>query len=98
MAKKIKLTIEEIVKDFEALIRHDERLNTILDMKKFSEEDIEDFHLEMIALMEKYLPTYREKVSREYFSEDATTLNKAMILYDDLHENFRHIFCQLFQN
>ena len=98
MAKKIKLTIEEIVKDFETLIRHDERLNSRFDIKKFSEEDIEDFHLEMIALMEKYLPTYRQKVSREYFSEDATTLKKAMILYDDLHENFRQIFCQLIGN
>ena len=95
MVKKIRLTIEEIVKDFEELIRHDERLDTLFDMEKACDDDIEKFHEEMIALMEKYLPNYRQKVSDEYFSDETTSYEKALILYNDLYENFKEIFYQL---
>ena len=69
MSNKIKLTIQEIVDDFE--------------------------HNNLEMMISKYLPNYKEKVPSEYFSEDISSYEKALILYKPLYENFKEIFYQL---
>ena len=95
MSIKIKLNIQEIVADFEQLIKYDERLNTLFDNNAATDEDIEEFHKNLEELISKYLPTYKEKIPEEYFSEDMSTYDKALMLYEPLYENFKEIFYQL---
>ena len=91
----IRLTIQEIVNDFEALIRHDEHLDVQFDMNRAQDEDIDRFHSEMMALIEKYIPTYEKHLTEKYYSDDATTYDKALELYSMLYENFKEILCKL---
>ena len=44
MSKKIKLTIQEIVCDFERMVRHHERLDVHFDFEKADENEIDEFH------------------------------------------------------
>ena len=67
---KIRLSIQEIVEDFEKLVRCDEKLGVMFDFEEAEDEDIEKFFKNMEQLAEKYLPTYRDKISKEYFSEE----------------------------
>ena len=93
--KKIKLTIQEIVTDFERLIRHDESLVAHFDFEKADESKIAKFHDEMVAMSEKYIPNYERHLGGEYFSGELSTYEKALELYSMLYENFREIFYQL---
>ena len=43
MGGVIKLSIQEIIRDFEELVRYDERLDVHFDFKKAKDEDIHDF-------------------------------------------------------
>ncbi len=95
MSKKIKLTIQEIVCDFERMVRHHERLDVHFDFEKADENEIDDFHREMLELMEKYLPTYKEHICEEYLKEDTPTFDRALELYGELYRNFKKIFYQL---
>lgn len=95
MTKKIKLSIQEVVCDFERLIRHHEHLDSLFDFEKADDATIDEFHTEMVELMEKYLPTYREHVSKEYFRDDTPTFDKALELYGELYRNFKEMFYQL---
>ena len=95
MSKAIKLTIQEIVADYEMMIRHHERLDTQFDFERAEDRDIERFHEEMVELIEKYLPTYEKHIPKRYFLENADTFEKALMLYGELYENFKQIFYQL---
>ena len=95
MDKKIKLSIQEIVEDFEKLVRYDERLDSLFDSENANDGDIEKFHNNLVELMEKYLPSYKDKINPRYFSDDSSTYEKAIILYKPLYENFKEIFYQL---
>ena len=95
MTIKIQLTIQEIVCDFEAMVRRHERLGSLFDYEKADEDEIERFHTEMVGLMEKYLPNYREHLSEEYLREDTPTFAKALELYGELYCNFKEMFYQL---
>lgn len=92
--KKIKLTIQEIVCDFESLLRHDERLVVHFDLEKADEDMIARFHDEMKAMAEKYIPNYEEQISEDYFTEKSD-YGRALILYGMLYENFKEIFNKL---
>ena len=93
--KKINLTIQEIVRDYESLIRYDERLSSYFDVEKAGDEDIDLYYRRMLQLIEKYLPTYEKNIDEEYFSNKTSTYEKALMLYAALYENFREIFYQL---
>ncbi len=95
MAKiKIRLTIQEIVQDFETLVRYDERLGIYLDHRKVDNEMTDKFNGDMIAMVEKYIPNYLKMVPEEYFSE-VSAFGKALMLYKMLYENFLEIFAKL---
>lgn len=95
MSKKIKLTIQEIICDFEKMVRHHERLDVHFDLERADEDEIDAFYDDMVALMEKYLPNYEKHVPDEYFSNDAQTFDRALILYGELYQNFREMFYKL---
>ena len=95
MSKAIKLSIQEIIADYEMMIRHHEHLDTQFDFERAEDRDIDRFHKEMVELIEKYLPTYKKHIPERYFSENADTFEKALILYGELYENFRQMFYQL---
>ena len=95
MTVKIQLTIQEIVCDFEAMVRHHERLGALFDLEKADDDEIDEFHTEMVGLMEKYLPTYKEHICEEYLKEDTPTFDRALELYGELYRNFKKIFYQL---
>ena len=95
MSEKIKLTIQEIVCDFEKMIRHHERLDVHCDFEKADEDEISQFHDEMLGLMEKYLPSYERHVPKEYLMDETPLFDKALILYGELYNNFREMFYQL---
>ena len=95
MSEKIKLTIQEIVCDFERMIRHHERLDVHFDFEKADEDEISQFHDEMLGLMEKYLPSYERHVPEEYLMDETPLFDKALILYGELYNNFREMFYQL---
>ena len=92
---KIKLTIQEIIEDFEKLVRCDEKLGVMFDFEKADDEDIEKFFKNMEKLARKYLPNYEDNISRKYFSDEISLYDKALMLYNILYENFREIFYQL---
>lgn len=95
MTKSIKLTIQEIVADYEMLIRYHECLDTEFDFEKADQNEIDRFHRNMISLSEKYIPNYREHVSDDYFKGETPAFDKALELYCNLYENFREIFYRL---
>ena len=90
--KTIKLTIQEIVRDFETLVRYDECLNLKFDLKRANDDDIEKFHSEMLKMTEKYIPNYERHVDG---SVDEANYDNALKLYEMLYENFREIFYKL---
>ena len=47
----IQLSIQEIVKDFESLVRLDERLKSKLDLEECTEEDVCKYHKELTRLV-----------------------------------------------
>lgn len=91
----IRLSIQEIVEDFENMVRIDERIGLLGELGKLEISDCSDYHKEMESIAEKYMPKYSELVSSDYFSDDASSLAKGSMLYDMLHENFREIFYKL---
>ena len=93
--KKIRLSIQEIVRDFEMMIRYHERLDAEFDFEKATDTEIEEFRLHMVEMTEKYLPTYKEHLSEDYFKPDTPAFDRALELYGELYENFRHMFYQM---
>lgn len=93
--QKIQLSIQEIVDDFEKLVRYDERLGVYFENQKASDEDIKKFHQDLEEIALKYIPNYKEKMSEEYFSNDFSDYEKALELFKMLYENFREIFYKL---
>ena len=95
MTVKIKLSIQEVVCDFERLLRHHEHLGVLFDFEKADDATIDEFHKEMVSMMEKYLPTYKEHISDEYLNEDTPTFDRALELYGELYRNFKEMFYQM---
>lgn len=95
MTKKITLSIQEMVCDFEKLVRSHERLDVQFDFEKADDDEIDRFHTLMVEQMEKYLPNYREHISEEYFRDDTPTFDRALELYGELYKNFKEMFYQM---
>lgn len=95
MTKTIKLTIQEIVLDYEQMIRCEEHITTLEDIDQLSDDDLKDFKNDMQKMIEKYIPNYKRFVPVTYFSDETSDKNKAVILSDMLQENFKEIFYQL---
>lgn len=87
----IKLTIKEIVVDFEKLVRHDERLDVLFDHKKAEKKQIGEFYNSMVEIAQKYIPNYEDHVG----NVDEVSYGNALKLYEILYENFREIFEKL---
>ncbi len=95
MAKKISLTIQEVVYDFERLVRYDERLYASFNNKMIYGEEIEGVYRSLEEMISRYMPDYKENIPSQYFSDDASTYEKASILYQLLYGRFKEIFYQL---
>ena len=87
----IQLSIQEIVKDFESLVRLDERLKSKLDLEECIEEDVCKYHKELTRLVKKYIPNYRKYLE----VEDAESFEASLSIYEMLYENFKEIFYNL---
>ena len=85
MGEVIKLTIQEMVADYESLIRCHERIDALLDFEKAEEEEMIVFYGRMMELSEKYMQNYLKHVSGEYANSDA--FGRALELYGMLHDN-----------
>lgn len=92
MSYVIKLTIQEIIDDFEKLVRYDERLEVCFENQKASDEDIKKFHRFVEEMISKYIPNYKEKTS---FSDELSDYEKALELFKILYNNFRKMFSEL---
>lgn len=86
----IKLTIQEIVNDFEKLLRLDEELNMKLDFNECGEEDIGGFYDGVVEIAAKYIPNYMDHMPETY-----TRYDFALELYKMVYGNFREIFFKL---
>ena len=92
MEFRIKLTIQEIVNDFERLIRYDERLEVLFDNEKADKKEIEKFYIDMVEMIGKYIPNYKNHVGGD-ISE--ANYENALKMYKMLYENFKEIFYKL---
>lgn len=95
MDKIIELSIQEIVADFEQLVRYDERFDVLFDNETATDEDIGQLHVNLEKMISKYIPNYKERVPSEYFSDEVSTYEKSLMLYKPLYENFKEIFYKL---
>lgn len=86
----IKLSIQEIVDDFEKLLRLDEELNVKLDFKECEEEDISKFHNGVVEIAGKYIPNYMD-----HMQETDSEYDFALELYKIVYSNFKEIFFKL---
>lgn len=95
MKKKIKLTIEEIIKDFYNLGEEEGYLTGLAEGLELENNDFKNYHNFMKNLIDKYLPTWRSKIKKEYWEENKTEYEKGLILSTELYKNFEYIFYQL---
>ena len=92
MTVTIKLTIQEIVVDYEIMTREDERIAMLGEMGKLNDADGVNYKKEMERIAEKYIPNYLDRVPGEYSSPETSSKEKGTILYNILERNFREIF------
>lgn len=82
---KIQLSIQEIIQDFENIIRYDERLQFLKEMN-IKEEDEKEFITFLQQLGKKYIPNYKE-----YMQDTTNTQENIIILNNMLYKNFKEI-------
>ena len=92
MAEAIKLTIHEIIRDFESLIRSEEHLSVLIDHELANDEEIAQFHNNILEIAKKYIPNYKE-----FAGDDVDEINyeNSLKLFKMLYENFTEIMVQL---
>ena len=95
MSNSIKLSIQQIVFDFESLIRAQEKVNTLKMTGQLKNSDCIEYKNSMVDMAERYLPNYRKHIPSRFFSDETDELEKAGILATVLYENFKEIFYQL---
>ena len=93
MKFEIKVSIQEIVKDFEELVRYDERLGVQFDSNMANDEEIAKFNTFIMDMVNKYIPGYERHLDEPLSGED--TYEDALVIYRMLYENFREIFFNL---
>lgn len=92
MTKTIRLTIQEIVVDYEIMTREDERITMLEEMDKLDYDDGVNYHKEMERIAVKYIPNYMDIVPSDYSSSETSSKEKGTILYTILEKNFKEIF------
>lgn len=95
MDTEIQLSIQEIVLDYEALVRFEERIITLEEIDRLDEEDSEEFLEDIERMAAKYIPNYLEILPDRFYSPNSSTKQKAMILSNMLQKNFKEIFYKL---
>ena len=93
--KKIKLTIQEIVKDFYSLGEQEGYISGLAEGFELSEKDKNDYEYFLKNMINKYLPNWEEHINKDYFNKELDSLEKNLILSIELYENFKNIFYQL---
>lgn len=94
MEEPVRLTMHEILIDFEKLVRSEEHLSVLIDYEKATDEDIGKFYNDLLEMTKKYVPNYRKFFSRDI--EDASYDN-ALKLFKMLYENFTEISDKLLE-
>ena len=92
MTKTIRLSIQEIVVDYEIMTREDERITMLEEMGRLNDDDGVNYKNEMERIAVKYIPNYMEHVPSEYSSSETSSKEKGTILYNILEKNFKEIF------
>ena len=95
MKHTIKLSIQQIVFDFQKLVRSQERITILKQRDLLTDRDCEEYKNETIDMAERYLPNYRNHVPSRFFSDETDDYEKAGMLGTILYENFKEIFYQL---
>ena len=95
MKKKIRLTIQEIVNDYYSLAEEEGYLSGLAEVGCCEESDKESYHNKMKELIDKYLPSWRNKIDDKYWEKDTSEDEKGIILSTILCKNFKEIFYQL---
>ncbi len=91
----ITVSIQEIVHEFEELVRFEERIITLDEIDMLDESDCEEFLKETEHIAQKYIPNYLEILPDDYYSPRSDSKDKAMIISEMLQDNFREIFFKL---
>ena len=95
MTQTIRLSIQEILNDFENCVRSSERLNIKSELGYDNKEDEHEYLEYMIEICEKYIPNYKNFVPERYFQEDEN--EKGIILESIVYKNFKEMFYGLIQ-
>ena len=88
----IKLTIQEIVNDFESIIRFEEHITTLDEIDQLDDENSVEFLIDADMMIRKYIPNYESLPQIKDISSKTSDKQKAMILSNLLQENFKEIF------
>lgn len=91
--KKIKLSIQEVVNDYEQCIREDERIKLFEELENLNENDTKEATKFLENICKKYIPNYKEKVPTNY--KKANNYKKQIILNSLVETNFKEIFFNL---
>lgn len=89
----IKLSIQEIVNDFEKITREDERMGMLASYELIETDDYNNFYKVMKELCKKYIPNYQNLVPSSYKNQNKT--EQGITLYNILCKNFKEIIFQL---
>lgn len=92
--KKIKLTIQEIVKDFYCLGETEGFITGLAENDYINEKYLKEYHLIMKEMIDKYLPGWENKIDKEYWETNKID-EKGLILSTKLYKNFENIFYEL---
>lgn len=90
---KIKLSIQEIVNDYEICLREDERIKLFEEMEMLKEEDTDKSIITYENMCEKYIPNYKDKTPSNY--NNKTSYQKHIVLNTLLENNFREMIYNL---
>lgn len=89
----IRLSIQEIVNDFEKITREDERMEMLATYEIIETDDYLNFYNIMKELCKKYIPNYKHLVPTTYETQDK--IEKGITLYNILCKNFKEMFFKL---
>lgn len=85
----IKLSIQEVINDFEIIIREHERIMCKYELDRYdSNQDENDFKHEMKTMCNKYIPNYKNFTHK-------SIENEGEMLFNMLYKNFKEILYEL---
>lgn len=92
--EKIKISIQEIVNDYYRLAETEGFISGLAENGYCDEKYTTQYHNDMIELIDKYLPNWRNKIDNNYWESNKED-ERGLILSTILDKNFREIFYQL---